>query len=108
MPTLPTKKNRPWIEKRKPHEVAIKMDWFYNNWKWRKFSSAYKKRHPLCAECEREGIITQTEVTDHLVRYVHGGPGFDLNNLNDEDFQPLCNKHHNSRSGKQTHGYKGK
>ena len=103
MPTRPEKRKRPWVQERKPQQRAINMDWFYQDYRWRRFSKRYKERHPLCIDCEAEGITTPTDVTDHIVRYVEGGSGFDLDNLNDKDFEPRCNKHHNSRSGKQSH-----
>lgn len=101
MPTAPKKRNRPWVTKRKPFERELDNSWFYNNWKWRKFSSAFKKRNALCVKCKNEGIITAATVTDHLQQFGVGVPGWDLNNLNDKDFQPLCDSCHNSRSGKQ-------
>lgn len=107
MPSKPTKQKRPWVAERKTQSRSIDMTWFYNSRKWRKFSKAYKLRHPLCCDCEAEGVMTPTQVTDHIVRYVDDGPGFDLDNLKDKDFKPRCNKHHNSRSGKQSHGLKG-
>lgn len=104
MPNSPKKRNRPWVVKRPKQHRSIDMTWFYNDSRWRKFSKAFKQRHPLCIDCDKKGIVTQTEVTDHKIRYVEGGPGFDLNNLKDKDFEPRCAKCHNSRSGRQSHG----
>lgn len=102
MPNAPKKHKRPWAKVYKPHQRSINMDWFYQSYAWRKFSKAYKERHPLCIDCEAEGIVSPSEVTDHKVRYLDDGPGFDLENLKDEYFEPRCNKHHNSRSGRQS------
>jgi len=106
MPNAPESKKRPWVQPRKKQQRAVNMDWFYQDKRWRKFSKAYKQRHPLCIECDKEGVATPSQVTDHIVRYLDGGLGFDLDNLNDEFFNPLCNKHHNSKSGKESHGFK--
>ena len=106
MPTAPLKRKRPWQQETKQHQRSIDMSWFYNSRRWRKFSKQYKARNPLCIDCDSEGIVTPSTVTDHLIRYVDGGHGFDLDNLKDEDFQPLCDHHHNSKSGKESHGYK--
>lgn len=92
---------------RKPQHREVNMDWFYQDYRWRKFSKGYKKRHLLCVDCLEEGITSPTKVTDHIERFEHGGQGFDLDDLKDEYFKPLCNKHHNKKSGKQRHGFKG-
>lgn len=107
MAKMPKKIIRPWQQKRVKHQRSVDMSWFYNTAKWRKFSKAYKQRHPLCVQCEKNGIIKQSEVTDHVVRFAHGGKGFDLDNLKDEYFQPLCKKCHDSKSGREAHGFKG-
>jgi len=106
MPNTPKKRNRPWVKNLKQHERVIDMSWFYNDTRWRKFSKSYKLRHPLCVRCEERGELTPTQVTDHKVRYLDSGPGFNLDDLKDEYFEPLCNKDHNSKSGKEAHGYK--
>jgi 5-methylcytosine-specific restriction protein A len=82
------------------------MSWFYQSYKWRKFSKAFKKRNPLCVDCLLEDVSTPVQVTDHKIRYLDGGLGFDLENLEDKYFDPLCNDHHNSKSGKESHGFK--
>lgn len=106
MPTIPSKPNRPWKFKAKKHQRSVDMSWFYNSWKWRKFSKRYKRENPLCIKCKQEGIITAATVTDHITRYADGGEGFDLNNLKPIHFQSLCDFHHNQKSGKEAHGYK--
>ena len=103
MPTLPNKVKRPWQAEYKPQQRIVDMSWFYNNWRWRVFSKRYKDRHPLCKQCKDDGIVTPVTVTDHIVRYINKGPGFDLDNLKDEYFQPLCDSCHNSKSGKEAH-----
>ncbi|WP_370214819.1 hypothetical protein [Mesoflavibacter profundi] len=104
MPTRPEKRKRPWKTEKLAHQRAIDMSWFYNDRRWRRFSKAYKQRHPLCCDCEDEGVSTPTQVTDHIVRYLDGGTGFDLDDLKDEDFKPRCKRHHDARSGRQAHG----
>ena len=104
MATRPDKKHRPWQVQRQQHERVVDMSWFYNDSRWRKFSKKFKQEHPLCIECERNSIVTPATVTDHLVRYVHGGTGFNLDELNNKDFQPLCDVCHNSKSGKEANG----
>lgn len=109
MPNAPQKKKRPWVAERKPFEREQDNSWFYNDWRWRKFSARFKREHPLCEmKCKDLGIITASTVTDHIHQYTEGGPGWNLNDLKDKDFQAGCDACHNSRSGKQAHGYKGK
>lgn len=108
MPTAPQKIKRQWVKEYKKHERIKDMTWFYNSWTWRKFSRRYKQNNPTCILCEQEGIVTPTKVTDHIKTYEQHPAGFDLDNLKEEDMQPLCDKHHNSKSGKEGSRFKGK
>lgn len=107
MPNKPKKIRRPWQHARVKHQRAVDMSWYYNDRRWRKFSMAYKERHPFCIQCEAEGKVSATDYTDHIVRLRDGG-ALDLNDLKDDDFQPLCAKCHAIKSGKEAHGYKQK
>ncbi|MFV8280606.1 HNH endonuclease [Christiangramia marina] len=75
----------------------------YNSRKWRAFSKNYKERNPLCIKCKEKGIIKASAVTDHIQRVNVGGDIYDESNL-----QPLCKSCHNSKSGKEAHGYQEK
>lgn len=103
MPRQPKTKRKPWHEPRKKHQRTKDMRWFYNSRRWRNFSKAYKLRNPLCIQCERQGIITPSQVTDHIDTYEVRPEGFDLENLKDELFQPLCTSCHNKKSGWEAH-----
>lgn len=105
MPSSPKKKKRPWVKERKQQHRAVNMNWYYNDPRWRKFSKQFKIDNPLCVKCKAKGLCVPTEFTDHIVRLRDGG-GADLNKLNKKDFQPLCGPCHNSKSGKEAHGYK--
>lgn len=35
--------------------------------RWTRYSKQYRIQHPLCAICEREGRLTATQVTDHII-----------------------------------------
>ena len=108
MPVAPLKVNRSWVKEYKKHERIKDMRWFYNSWSWRKFSKRYKNNYPLCCMCEEEGIATPTQVTDHIKTYEQQPAGFDLNNPQEKFMQPLCNQHHNSKSGKEGSKFIGK
>jgi len=103
MPTAPKKVNRPWVTKRKPFEMSTPTRKVYQSYKWRVFSKRYKENNPLCVKCEAKGLTTAAAVTDHIVRVADGGSVFDETNL-----QSLCESCHNSKSGKEAHGYKEK
>ena len=103
MPTRPKTKRKPWHEPRKKHKRTKDMRWFYNSRKWRSFSKSYKQRNPLCIKCEEQGFVTPTKVTDHKKVFELCPEGFDLDNLKDEYFQPLCSSCHNKKSGREAH-----
>lgn len=44
-----------------------KSDPRYHTWRWEKASIAFRKAHPLCAECLRKGIYTPSQVVDHII-----------------------------------------
>lgn len=104
MPNKPTYISRPWVKEYKQHIRRVDNSKFYNNRKWRKFTKGYRNRHPLCIECAKEGRSGATTVTDHKEQYKPGAAGWDLNNLKDKDFNPMCSSCHNKRSGRQAHG----
>ncbi|MDH7444661.1 HNH endonuclease [Aquimarina sp. 2201CG14-23] len=105
MARRPNKINRSWKPKRVKQQRSVDMSWYYNDSRWRKFSKRFKEENPLCVKCEEKGLISPSRYTDHIQRLRDGGAP-DLNDLKDEDFQPLCDKCHASKSGREAHGYK--
>jgi len=85
----------PWIKERKQFEGIDKKSYneIYNTRKWQRFSMNYRKRNPLCRECERRGIIKATALVDHIIPINQGGKIWDEENL-----QPLCHECHNKKS----------
>lgn len=60
----------------------------YHSYRWWKLSKRYRKQHPLCAECQRKGIIAPATCVDHIIPYpICKDYFFDESNL-----QPLCDK----------------
>ena len=88
MPTLPKR------EKPKAKPFATIQNPFYNSRAWRKASLAYRKEHPICEKCYKEGKIVPVAVVDHIIPVRRGCDPFDMSN-----FQSLCHKCHNSKSG---------
>jgi 5-methylcytosine-specific restriction protein A len=52
---------------------------------------------PLCRQCRDNGIITVAQMVDHIEPVRLGGSFTSLDNL-----QPLCNRCHASKSGKES------
>lgn len=102
MPVNPKKVKRPWKPERKAFAGTINNK-KYNTYKWRMFSLRFREANPLCVKCEEEGITSAARVVDHKVRIEDGGTMYDEDNC-----QSLCIYHHNSKSGKESHGYKEK
>jgi len=44
---------------------------------------------PLCAECEKAGIVKAMEIVDHIIPLSRGGELLAMDNL-----QSLCRSHH--------------
>lgn len=107
MPNKPIAKRKVYQDKRVQHQRVKDMRWFYNSRKWRKFSKLFKENNPYCVECEKKGLFEPTTVTDHINVFEVAPEGFDLENLKDEFMQPLCDKCHASKSGKEAHNKRG-
>ena len=103
MPNKPKTIRPHWVPERKPYGRRTDNSKFYNSWPWRKLRKSFKERNPCCIKCEAEGIVRETKYVDHIVRIEDGGAKLDESNL-----QPLCKFHHDSKSGKEAHGYKEK
>lgn len=104
MPIAPKPKKKPWQSK---PEVRVKRivdnSKFYNSRTWRNFRKQRLVEEPLCRHCDAEGIVREAKVLDHIVRITDGG-----DKLTKENTQPLCVSCHNSKSGKESHGYRQK
>ncbi len=63
--------------------------------RWRRARKAFLRRHPLCAECMKEGKVTPATVVDHIVPH-RGDPTlfWDIKN-----WQPLCKGCHDRKTG---------
>lgn len=69
--------------------------------KWRKAREGWLKKHPLCVECERNGIIKTATVVDHIEAHKGDKVKFwDRNN-----WQSLCEKHHNKKTVREDGGF---
>jgi 5-methylcytosine-specific restriction protein A len=103
MPTLPPKKNRPWMpEKRKETTLGRTIsakDGFYVSKQWRAIRNTHIREFPLCASCMEKGIVKEGKVVDHVLpRRTH--PHLELEPTN---LKTMCHSCHNSKSGKEAH-----
>ena len=68
----------------------------YSTERWKKLSAMYRKRHPLCCECERNGLVRASELVDHIKpAKEHPELFFDWSNL-----RALCQRCHNAIGAK--------
>ena len=70
--------------------------------RWREARLAYLRRHPLCAECQRQGRITAARVVDHVTPH-RGDPALFWDETN---WQSLCDftSPHNCHGAKTGEG----
>lgn len=70
---------------------------------WKKLRDAHIKSHPLCASCERKGVVRPASQVHHIISPFKGGKVnyeklLDPNNL--ESICPVCHaEEHNKESG---------
>lgn len=104
MPNKPKPIKRSWVPERKAYGRRSETnEKFYNARAWRKVRKSYAEKNPLCVKCKAEGKSIAVAYVDHIQRIEDGGPKYDESNL-----QSLCKFHHDSKSGKEAHGYREK
>jgi len=94
----PKSKPRPWTIRRSASQPAMAnrpRDPFYHTTRWKKESRAFRQAHPLCVECEKEGLVIPAEVTDHTIPKDICPDPWDWSN-----WQGLCKKHHSRKAAK--------
>jgi len=76
--------------------------WKIDQKRWNQVRLHWLANHPLCAECERQGIIKEAIVCDHIIP--HKGD-YDLmwSDLmwSDSNYQSLCIKCHNTKTARE-------
>ena len=63
----------------------VRSDDLYHTARWTRLSRLWRDMHPLCAECQRHGVIREAEVVDHIIPFPVCEDFFDTGNL-----QSLC------------------
>lgn len=64
--------------------------------RWRKYRAVFLSEHPLCIECERQGLIVEATVVDHIIPH-RGDYGLFWDEAN---HAALCKPHHDRKTGK--------
>lgn len=61
---------------------------------WRKIRARYLAAHPLCEDCQKQGVVTPAAEVHHILPLAHGG-SHDADNL-----RALCKTCHSRQSAK--------
>ena len=62
--------------------------------KWTKARRQYLMQHPLCVECQRDGVVEAATVVDHIEPH----RGDYMKFWNRANWQGLCKRHHDSKT----------
>lgn len=76
-----------------------KRERFYDRKEWTELRDYYRRAHPLCELCAKQGMRRPTKIVDHVVPIKQGGAPLDVRNL-----QSLCHTCHQQKRGKERHG----
>lgn len=71
----------------------------YGNTRWRKARATWLKREPLCRECLKSGRTVAARVVDHIIPWQDGTKEF----WDTSNWQSLCIRCHNRKSGREAH-----
>ena len=65
------------------------------NARWWRARIDFLQKHPLCAECQREGKLTPATVVDHIIPHRGDQRLF----WDEKNWQPLCKDCHDKKTG---------
>lgn len=69
--------------------------------RWRRVAKSFLQKHPLCAECERKGVIRMATCVDHIVPH-RGNTALFWDSSN---WQPLCQECHSRKTASEDGGF---
>jgi 5-methylcytosine-specific restriction enzyme A len=96
MNNKPDSKQRPWSSKKsysRPMQTREKSNDLYHTSRWTKESKRFREEHPLCVDCNLEGLIVPSEVVDHIIPLALSIDPWDKSN-----WQALCKRHNNIKA----------
>ena len=73
----------------------------YRSRRWRRERLVFLKKHPLCCECERDGIISAAAVVDHVDPHRGDETVF----WDDTRWQALCTSCHSRKTAARDGGF---
>lgn len=94
-------KRRDRDRKKKPRICDTGRPRVYNTRGWKKLRAAHLRRHPLCEECLKRGIVTIATDVDHIVPH-RGDPSL---MWNPENLQSLCHSCHSRKTAREDGGF---
>ena len=99
----PTSKHRPWDKiKTNIAPIATRIrDDFYHTARWTRESRIFRQDNPLCAECKRQGLVSPSEVTDHVIPKNICADPWDKSN-----WEAICKKCHAKKGSKDRKHFK--
>jgi len=71
------------------------------NRRWQKARLTFLSRHPLCAECEKKGLVVAATVVDHIVPHKGDQDLF----WDTSNWQPLCKPDHDAKTAREDGGF---
>ena len=76
----------------------------YHTNRWTRLSRVFRAEHPLCAECQRQGIVKAADVVDHIVPWPVCQDFYDRSNL--QSLCEDCNRAKGNRDKKKIQQWK--
>ena len=71
------------------------------SYKWQQARKGFLAKHPLCAECERQGRIAAATDLDHIIPH----KGDMVKFWDSSNWQGLCRPHHSEKTASEDGGF---
>lgn len=68
---------------------------------WRKARIGYLAKHPLCCECNKQGLVVAANVVDHVIPHQGNKALF----WNSDNWQALCKQCHDRKTAREDAGF---
>lgn len=65
--------------------------------RWQKRRALFIEQHPLCVQCEGEGVVEPTAEVDHIIPHRGDYALF----WDESNWQGLCKRHHSEKTAKE-------
>jgi 5-methylcytosine-specific restriction endonuclease McrA len=97
---------RSYASSKQRSEYEAREQAFYHSKQWKNLSKQWRLSHVLCAQCEREGRITEGRLVDHIqpIRTAYGWQ----HRLDESNLQTLCFQCHSDKTTREVYGRGGR